>query len=654
MNSQPDQIVVLQNQEDQDGVIDLKKYWAILKRRWWVIFVTSVVVLSLASVYKARIPKMYEATTVVKIPTSSGGGGLTSALGALLPIMQSNDLAPEIEMIKGRKVAENTLRKLGVNKDESNIGANWDQIVLRFQRSLKVSQNGRTSLVEITAVKRSPKEAKDIANQVADEYIQLSNASRQKVWDNLISSMEAKLKQTRADLERSRQLLYKYEAGEGIPAAYGPLLLGTGSTTREYGGYTLSEASQTIGSLRANIISMEVQLEAMLKTVSDADPRVINLKNQIEANKIKLTQEEQKATEKYNKQFGLTNVAAEVVFNQQLYSSLIAKQEELKAQYIMQSVSPEIVESAIEPLYPISPRSMIISASGAILGIFLGLVLIVIWEYLDKSMHNAENITTNIGIPVLGIIPYLKDKNSKTGVLISDLDANLKNLNSRVNRLCREYYVMLQLEVMASVDKKTEHVDNINNTQDQNGITLLVTSSIPGEGKSLVSANLALSVAQSGKKTVLIDANFHNPSQHKLLNLNPEVGLIELFMKNASQNDVVKNTTLDNLYVVTSGDGNNLSIPPSYLLSSDLEDLIKSLRDRFDVIIFDSSSAASASEAAAIGSKVDGVLLVIKANDTKEDIILLVKQQIQNSGGNILGAVLNCAKVERKYRKYYS
>jgi len=386
---------------------------------------------------------------------------------------------------------------------------------------------------------------------------------------------------------------------------------------------------------------MEMRLETLRKRFSEANPEIISLKNQIAASRQRLQQEEEKAIEKYNKQFGLTKFAAEVAFNQQLYSSLVSKQEELKAQYIMQNKSPEIIERAIESLYPSKPKRKLIFMLGAVLGLFLGLGSALFWEFLDNSIHTAQDVTKFFDLPVLGIIPRLREikKNPEENALITYHDMNSPRGN-RAMELYKESYRMLQLEVAAAANGKVENAAGVRH---QGGLTLLVTSSVAKEGKSIVATNLAISIAQTGRKVLLVDADYRSSIQHKLLDLNVQKGLLDFLAGSAAWSDIAKNTSLNSLYAITSGGSNSQTDPSALFISSCMEDFIKLSRQQFDVIIFDSSPATLASESAAIGSKADAIVLVIKANDTKKDIILQAKQRMQNSGGKILGAVLNCA-----------
>jgi capsular exopolysaccharide synthesis family protein len=487
---------------------------------------------------------------------------------------------------------------------------------------------------------------------VADEYIQLSETSSRKVWNDLINQMEAKLKQTEADLEESSQLLYDREAKAGITPTFSSLLIGAGASTGQYG--TQGVIPQAVAELKASIMGMEVQLDALRENLPEAAPEVINLKSQIAASNQKLQQEEKKAIEKYNKQFGLTKLAAEVLFSQQLYSSLVSKQEELKAQYIMQNKSPEITEKAIEPLYRSKPKRRLTLMMGAALGAFVGLGLALFLEYMDSSMHAPRDVVTSIGLPVLGRIPRLRGVKDNPGsdVLITYNGAKSAR-KAWIKEFYKESYRMLQLEVMAAIEEGHGDTGRLAASQNPRGLALLVTSSVPEEGKSIVAANLAISISQTGSKVLLVDADCRRPTQHELLGLDNTAGLTDILMRKATWDEVVKKTPIDNLSVVVSGWEDGQLDPSAILGSSGLEDFISSSREEFDVVIFDSPPAVLASESAAIGSKVNGIVLVIKANATKKDIIIQAKKMIQNSGGSVLGVALNFASAKKMDYRYY-
>ena len=644
MNAQSSQMLILQNQEEQEEEIHLKDYWAVFKRRRWLILAVFFALVSLTVVYLFVAPRRYEATAVVSIPISSTGSGLAAALGNFLPIGSNSDVETEIEIIRGRNIAEEVIGKLGLGKKDENRGQDPRRLVLEFQKSLKVKQRGRTNLIDITATGDSSEEAMHTANQVAAEYVQMSDSSGKKIWNNLIGQMEKELVKAKSDMEKSKLLLHDYEAEEGITPTFGPLLMGSGQLTGS--SYVASDIPQAVATLKASIIEMEIQLESLRRSFSEGDPKVIGLKNQIAESKRKLQQEEKEAIEKYNKQFGLTRIASEVLFNQQLYGLLVAKQEELKAQYIMQHRSPEVIENAMQPLYPSSPRRKLILILGAALGMFLGLSLALLREYMDKSMHTAEDVSRSVDLPVLGLIPRFgvssrrlagrgKDHPGRSALIDSRAVSPQKE---RDREFYKESYIILQLELMATANGKLEPAAG----KQHNGLTLLVTSSVAGEGKSVIAADLAASIAQTGKKVLLVDADCRNSVQHEILELEAQKGLMDMLTENAAWDDVVKNTSLENLHVITSGVGSDQPDNISKLfITPHIESFVSLARKNFDVIIFDSPPVTTASDSAVVGSKVDGVVLVIGADDTQRNVILQAKQRIESSGGNILGAVLN-------------
>ncbi|MDQ1317592.1 MAG: Polysaccharide biosynthesis tyrosine autokinase, partial [Candidatus Poribacteria bacterium] len=666
MNTQAPQTQLIQTQQKEEDEVHLKDYLSMFKRRWQWILLSFIVAMGLTVVYLSITPNQYEATAVIKIPVSSSGG-IASAIGAFLPVRPTSDISTEVETIKGRDIAETVIKELKLDKKEENSKLERGQIILKFQKMLKVGQKNRTNLVDVTAIGDSPREAKDIADQVAVEYIRISEASSKKTWDSMISQMAAKIKETEDVLERSRQLLHKYEAKEGITTAFSSLLVGGGESKGGYGTqYAVPENLQAVVALKANIMQMEIQLEGLRKYLPEGNPEVVRLKTNILDSKQRLQQEEKKAIEKYNKLFGLSNLAAKVVFNQQMYAQLVTKHEELKAEYIMQNKIPEIAESALEPIYPTKPKKMLSLMLGGMMGLFLGLGFAFLKEYLDNSIHTLDDVAKTMDLTVIGRIPYLRGAKGNPAVNGSSLLITYNDAQSSEKTWVREFYRksyrMLQLELMsvfmASADSENVIPERSDGSKNSCGRVLLVTSSVPGEGKSVVATNLAVSMAQTEKRVLLVEANCLNSSlrflsgletrtsdtilqQAEELNLDVRKGLIDVLEGKSEWNNVVRKTSVCNLYVITSGSESGQSDLSALLISSRFDDLIKSLKEQFDVIIFDSPPVTLSSEPVSIGLKADGVILVVKMYHTNKDAIFQAKCMLQNSGANVLGIVLN-------------
>ena len=619
-----------------------------------MIFLVLAIVEGLTFHY-AKIPEgPYQASAVVRPVRAIGGRG-ASTFSLLMGASSYSDMETEMDIIRGKRVAEKVIENLGLEKlhtnqetiasstaqkspTEAEMRSLVSQIQSRLDVDWKLSENKRRlNLIDITARSYSAQEAMDLANGVAEAYIQVYNESKQEAWKELAELMDSELKKLGDELQRSRRRLYETSKEKGV----------TPSSVLGVRGYVPSDYPQNVAGLRSEIMRKEIELEILRKDFPDADPKVASIINQIAKTRHRLQEEEEKAREIYDEQFDLTAAEGEVQFNQQLYSMLISSQQELKAQIIMQRQSPEITERALKPLYPSAPSRRSGLSLGAAVGLFLGIGLAIFLEYLNTSMRTNADAVKAISLPVLGRIPRLRGfgRKPKSDMLITYNGARSNRKKWR-RKLYEESYRMLQLEIMAALNN-TENSDN------KQGLTLLVASSEPKEGKSMVAANLAISISQTGKKVLLVDADCRHPIQHELLGLDTEPGLTDILTEKLTWPEAVKTSSIGNISVIASGQEDGQIEASAALSSSRMDEFISLWQKEFDVIIFDSPAAVLASESIAVGSKVNGIVLVIKAGATKRDVVLQAKELIEYSGGNILGIALNFVAPERKEHKGY-
>jgi non-specific protein-tyrosine kinase len=172
--------------------------------------------------------------------------------------------------------------------------------------------------------------------------------------------------------------------------------------------------------------------------------------------------------------------------------------------------------------------------------------------------------------------------------------------------------------------------------------TLLITSPAQSEGKSLALANLAVTFAQAGNKTIIVDSDLRRPSQHELWGLNNERGMSTMMLEDAAlSTPPLANTPVDNLQVLPSG-----PLPPNpadVLSSQRMNDVIGVLKARANYILFDSPPVLAVTDAALLGAKLDGVLLVIRAGHTRRDHAARARQALERVHVRIVGAVLTNA-----------
>lgn len=188
--------------------------------------------------------------------------------------------------------------------------------------------------------------------------------------------------------------------------------------------------------------------------------------------------------------------------------------------------------------------------------------------------------------------------------------------------------------------------------------TLLVTSTMPGEGKSWVAANLAITFAQAGKKVLIIDADMRKGRQHTMFNVENRMGLSNFLSgidemgrnENLDVLKYVKATEIQNLYLIPAG---NVPPNPSELLASEITiNMIEKLKEVFDFIIFDGTPSLLVTDALIISRLVDSTVIVTEYNSTKKDNLEKVKKDIENIGGRIAGIILN--KIPVNAKKYMS
>lgn len=636
MNEKPQELQLIQLQSESENGLTIRDILLILIRRLWIIFVVFFFVMTLTILYLMRAEKQYNARAVVRIP-ASGGSGLSSALGSILSISQSNDINTELELVRNRKIAANVVKQLNIDKRPENIGISENMLITRLQGKYRATRRQQTSLIEVIASSNSPKEAMEIANAVAYEYINVSKESSKRVWENLISQMENKLDDSKNELDKSRQLLHQYESKEGINSAFGSLLLSGGTINSKY---NLAEVYQGVAELKSNIIQMEIRLESLRKNLPEANPQIIDLKNQIANANQKLNDEQNKAIEVYNKQFGLSDLAAKVVFYQQVVTTLIAKQEELKAQFIMQFKSPELIEPAIEPQFASKPRKFIVLVVGAFLGGVFGLACVIIVEVTNKKIVSPDYLKRNSKNMVLGKIPKMRGAKDNTNLIVQ-YNTNQK---SWVKELYKESHKAIRTEIASQLNSSNSN---------SHGKTILITSPSQKEGKSIISANLAISLAETMSKVLLIELDQRHPIQAQIFGKESSIGLIDLILDKSLLDDAITATSRDNLYLLTSGIRDDRYDLSSLLVSDNMNRLIDELKKRFDFIIIDSTPITLSSDSVAIGSKADGVVLIMRLSHTHKSNLQKSEQTLKDNGMKVLGIVANCSGLDRKFRSYY-
>ena len=299
--------------------------------------------------------------------------------------------------------------------------------------------------------------------------------------------------------------------------------------------------------------------------------------------------------------------------------------KEVKDIYNINNVS--IIDVALTPNNPSNDNVIRDGVLAIIIGfVFMSGIIFVVF-YFDDTLRDTESMENDLGLPVIAKV--FKDSNGVD--LIVD-----KKPNASASESIRTLRTNLQF---ASVDSELR--------------TLLVTSSLPSEGKSFISANLAISFAQAGKRTLLIDCDLRKGRQHKMFRIPGKKGLSNLLINDISEYPkYISQSKIENLFVLPRG----VYPPnPSELLNSKKnQHLLTLLKQHFDIIILDGAPIIGLSDSLILSSMVDKVLLVTSVNHTPKTEVLNTKRDLENVGANIAGAVANNVSAKKgHYGSYY-
>lgn len=292
-----------------------------------------------------------------------------------------------------------------------------------------------------------------------------------------------------------------------------------------------------------------------------------------------------------------------------------------------------IIQYATVPAEPIGPNRLkgIMIAGG--IGLLMGCGLVYLLDYLDNTIKSQEDVEKYIKLPYLGHIPTIKVRSKSSA----------------------EKRIFVRTEPDSAITEAFRNIRTgvVFSAPSEVLKTILVTSTVPSEGKSLVAVNLVTTIAMDGNKVLLVDADMRKPSLHTTFNLENSVGLSNYLTGSEALDVVINNTFVENLYFVSGG-----PIPPNpsgILGSFRMEEFIKEAKAKFDRIIIDAPPLIGVSDSIILSKMVDGTLITIRFGTASRDIIIKAKQFLTDVGSNILGVILNDVDVEREsyYSRYY-
>jgi exopolysaccharide transport family protein len=691
--------------------------WVIYKRRWTIIVFFAILVTAV-TVLSFTLTPIYRATAEIIIEKENPNILDIKELYAIDTTAQ-DFYQTQYRILESRFIAGMVIDKLGLRENEkfnpwagkdskgivealafwrtSNTNAYEErQLIERFIQDLRVEPVRNTRLAKIHFESYDPVLAAQVADTVVEAYIEHTMESKIEAVHGATNYLSRKIEEQREKLEESELLLQQYkeqyniislkekenitvaklaELNSDVLKAENALIEAElryeqareivgkpeqieGITTVVQNPFInklkadeanllneLSELSKKYGKKHPKIITVNEKLKATRESMNSEIIKIVNsLKNEY---KVALAKEEslKRALEKQKEESQRLSKHAitygvllrDVETNSQMYEILLTRMKEAGISSGIQTTNVRVVDSADVSHEPIKPKKGLNILLAAIVGLFGGTGIAFFIEYLDNAVKTPDDIKRSVGIPYMGPIPNFGLQNGETSAAERALI-----VSEDPKSVAAEAYRGIRTAVIFA-------------SPDSGNKVLLVTSAAPSEGKSITASNLAVSMAQSGKKTLVIDADFRKPRLHRIFKVNNEKGFSNLIVGAAVLEDVINKTEIPNLDIIPCG-----HIPPNpaeLLGSKNMRKYLNELKERYSMIIFDSPPIMAVTDSIVLSTLVDDVLLVVWAGKTSREVVRRAVEQLRDVRANLIGAVLNNITVGQEnyyYYQYYS
>ena len=691
--------------------LELLEYWRSITKRKWMILGLALVTALLAAVVALALTPVYRSTATVLI--EAGKPKILSIEDIYSNNQQREHYQTQVEILKSREVAERTVHALKLWEHPSfdprkasptlkrraleamGIGRTkkeWSEeelvasAVTDLTSNLTVEPVRMSQLVKVGVTSEDPQLAARVANTLSREYIDSDRDARFKMTQGINGFLQERLTSLREKLTQSEKALQNYRETKGIVNLAG--------SAQTMAGQQVSGTSDRVLQARTKRLELEgpyLQIKAIkdgrysdvpavmrdpgvadalkqynesmrklaeaLEMLGTQHPRAQQLQSDV--NQLAATLKQQSAnvvasvmreyeaarsTEQSlelalanarggvqavnREEFQLSVLEREAQTNRQLYDMFMSRAKETNLASDVQASVGRVIDSAVPNGTPIKPNKGQIVIVAAVLALFIGALASLLMDRLDNTIKGGEDAENRLRQPLLAALPQVLglERESMARLFLDDSHSHY----AEAIRTARTGVLLSNLDVSNKI--------------------LLVTSCLPGEGKTTVAVNLALAHAQT-KKTLLIDCDMRRSQVAKSLDLPLGCkGLSNLVSGGSPIAECLFKLDDSNLIVLPVGDA-----PPNpleLLLSQKFRDLLARLSEQFEIVIIDSPPVELVSEALVLAPLATSTVFVVKAMTTPAPLVRKSLARLQRAGANILGVVVNHLNFKDAHRYY--
>jgi polysaccharide biosynthesis transport protein len=679
-----------------DNRIDLRVYWRTIRKRWPIIALAAVLAAGIAFIWTYRQPKVYEATCELVIdsmaPQVLQGVKDVVEMGTGTFWGNKEFFETQYRIIQSTAVLKGVVEKLGLQNDPAyrNRGPNGKADVMDIARAilpqvqLKPVKDSRLAQIVISDGK--PERAAMIANAVADSYVEYNLDYKLEGARTATAWLSEQASELRRKLQASELALYEYKKNRNLLAVGLDEKMNMNVTNLSHVNRRLSEVrlqrvelestrkliqaardnidekasipeiqkSDTIRRIKESFVSLVQQKGDLTTKYGDEHPRIKAIDSQLAALKeryqyeidevlasfekgYKATVDTEQALERMmeaEKKEAIELSKIEVEYkplgraadeNIRVYQMIATRQKEIDLTGLMRVNNVRVLERAIVPRSPVFPKPMQNLGIGLLVGLGAGIALAFLIEALDNTLKTQANVESLLGVPVLGLIPIIggkqEDKDEPDKVRERDLGVYL-DPRSLAAECCRSIRTNI---LFMSPDRPVR--------------TLVVTSPSPREGKTTTAINLAVTMAETGGRVLVIDTDLRRPRLHRSFGVPNQVGISTVIVGKSTLDEAIKSTDVPNLDVLPCGP--TPPNPSELLHTSRFAKVLQDCAARYDRVILDSPPCSAVTDPAVLGNVADGVILIVQAGSTTREAALHACRQLSAAKARVLGVILN-------------
>ncbi len=678
----------------------VKDYLLMLRERVWWIIVTFFVVLLGTVLYTLNSTEVYRATAMVQVLREQDKS-LQFEEVVDLRIRNTEDFNTQIKILESGQI----IRRVSDRLRGKELKRFMDPYASDFSFSFKgqitperILMNNRsivplrmTLMVAIQFSHPNPDMAAEIANLFAEEYIKYNTSLRMEGSMKAVEDLKLRADQQRDKVEELEMQLaafkekYKSVSFDKATDIDSQELIKLNSMqtdakqdldeaeskwkmiqqAREEGRnlwelHFIADSTQ-VGQLLSKYSSTKIELAALAEKYRHKHPRMIEARTAYNEVKTELQKAVSNAAEAIHNNYQLArknyenskqrieekreeiialhkirvdynSLLRNLDVNQQMYEYLYSRMQQTMTQATNDAQIVRVVDKAAPPLYPYKPNIPLNLAMGVAGGLGLGIGLVLLVSILDDKVKTAFDIESSLGLLLIGIVPALRK--------FQDTE--------------KAQIVVRQKDKQALESFRVIHSTLNLNDETKMAKCILVTSTVPSEGKTFISSNVGLTYAAHGEKTIIVDGDLRMPNIAKSLEIDNKNGVMQ-YVQNEEMDisDVIQKNFQPNCDVLPTG--GRTKNPTQVLTNKRFENLIHELRMRYDKIIIDSPPLAPVSDALNILPLMDGVLYVVRFNIVKRKTARLNIRRVRESNVPILGAIMNnlSSRVAGYYYSHY-